>query len=179
MSLVPCIKPRLYSIASSQRFVNDKVELVIVVNDWKTPSGATKRGLCTNYIDRLATDGHEDLTHKVVVSVTPGTFNLPPTLMEPYVMTGLGTGLAPFRAFIQERAFFKNLGYETGPMWLFYGCRYRAKDYILGHELEKWAEEGVITHLKPAFSRDQKEKVYVQHKMLESKDDLYEDLINK
>ena len=64
-------------------------------------------------------------------------------------------------------------------MWLFYGCRHKAKDYIFGDELEKYKNEGVITHLLPAFSRDQKQKIYVQHRMLENKDKLYIDLIEK
>ena len=99
--------------------------------------------------------------------------------MQPYVMTGLGTGLAPFRAFVQERAYFKRKGEACGPMWLFYGCRYKAKDYIFGDELEAYHKEGVLTELRPAFSRDQKEKIYVQHRMIEAKDRLYEDLITK
>ena len=178
VSLIPCIKPRLYSIASSQRLVNDKVELVIVILDWKTPGGQARRGLSTNYIDRIATDSlPAGSTFSVPCSVTPGTFKFPSSLMQPYVMTGLGTGLAPFRAFIQERAFFKRQGEACGPMWLFYGCRYKAKDYIFGDELEAYHKEGVLTELRPAFSRDQKEKIYVQHRMLEVKERLFEDLI--
>ena len=180
VSLIPCIKPRLYSIASSQRLVNDKVELVIVILDWMTAGGKARRGLSTNYIDRIATDGlPKGSTFSVPCSVTPGTFKFPENLLQPYVMTGLGTGLAPFRAFVQERAFFKRKGVECGPMWLFYGCRYKAKDYIFGDELEAYHKEGVLTELRPAFSRDQKEKIYVQHRMLEVKERLYEDLIKK
>jgi len=178
MSLIPCIKPRLYSIASSQRLVNDKVELAIVILEWKTSEGKVRRGLATDYIERLATDG---TTPKVLVpcSVTPGTFNFPKSLMQPYVMTGLGTGLAPFRAFIQERAYFKKKGLEAGPMWLFYGCRHKSKDYIFGDELEQYYKDGVLTELRPAFSRDQEEKIYVQHRMAEVKERLYDDLIKK
>ena len=180
ISLIPCIKPRLYSIASSQRLINDKVELVIVILDWKTPSGKTRRGLSTNFIDRIATENlPSGSTFTVPCSVAPGTFKFPESLLQPYVMTGLGTGLAPFRAFIQERAYFKRKGAECGPMWLFYGCRYKAKDFIMGDELEAYHKEGVLTELRPAFSRDQKEKIYVQHRMLEVKDRLYEDLITK
>ena len=180
VSLIPCIKPRLYSIASSQRLINDKVELAIVILDWKTPGGKARRGLSTNYIDRIATDNLPSGTiFTVPCSVTPGTFAFPASLMQPYVMTGLGTGLAPFRAFVQERAYFKRKGEACGPMWLFYGCRYKAKDYIFGDELEAYHKEGVLTELRPAFSRDQKEKIYVQHRMIEAKDRLYEDLITK
>ena len=93
MSLIPCIKPRLYSIASSQRFINDKVELVIVILDWKSPNGKERRGLATDYINRLATDAPgASSSYYVPCTVTPGSFNFPVSLMQPYVMTGLGTG---------------------------------------------------------------------------------------
>ena len=181
LSLIPCIKPRLYSIASSQRFVNNKVELAIVILDWKTPSGVKRRGLATDFIHRISTDADRSIegVHTVACSVSPGSFHFPKNLLQPYIMTGLGTGLAPFRSFVQERAYFKRKGDETGPMWLFYGCRYKAKDYIFGDELEEFQKEGVITHLLPAFSRDQKEKIYVQHRMLQNKTKLYEDLVEK
>jgi sulfite reductase alpha subunit-like flavoprotein len=178
MSMIPCIKPRLYSIASSQRYVNDKVELMIVINDWDTPGGKYRIGLCTDYVERMSTDG-KDIAFDVPCSVTTGTFNFPESFMQPMVMAGLGTGLAPFRAFIQERAHFKRLGHEGGPMWLFYGCRHKARDYCFGDELQAYLEEGVITELRPAFSRDQKEKIYVQHKIIEVADRLYEEFEKK
>jgi sulfite reductase (NADPH) flavoprotein alpha-component len=89
------------------------------------------------------------------------------------------THLAPFRAFAQERKWMKDRGVETGPMWLFYGCRYEAKEYAFGDEIEKFAKEGVITELRPAFSRDQKEKIYVQTRISEVQDRMYEDLVTK
>merc|ERR1719309_1152032 len=64
-------------------------------------------------------------------------------------------------------------------MWLFYGCRHQSKDYILGDELEQFHKDGVLTQLRPAFSRDQKEKIYVQNRMSEVSAELYEDLIQK
>merc|ERR1712100_268235 len=94
--------------------------------------------------------------------------------------TGLGTGLAPFRAFIQEAQWYREtMKQETGPMWLFYGCRYRAKDYCFSEELEQWEKDGIITELRPAFSRDTKKKVYVQHKMEEVPNELYHDLVEQ
>jgi len=178
MSMIPCIKPRLYSIASSQRYVNDKVELMIVINDWETPSGKYRIGTCTDYVERMSTDGN-NLSFDVPCSVTTGTFNFPESFLQPMVMAGLGTGLAPFRAFIQERAHFTRMGHEGGPMWLFYGCRHKARDYCFGDELEAYLEEGVLTELRPAFSRDQKEKIYVQHKIMEVADRLYEEFEQK
>jgi sulfite reductase alpha subunit-like flavoprotein len=174
VTLIPPVKPRLYSIASSPRFVGPKmVELAVVILSWKTPKGETRRGTGTDYISRLSPG--DDLA----CTVTSGTFKFPESGLTPMIMAGLGTGLAPFRAFVQERKWMQNKGLETGPMWLFYGCRYKAKDYIFGDELEQFAAEGVITELHPAFSRDGNDKVYVQNKIMAHKDKVYQDLIEK
>eukprot|EP00397_Hematodinium_sp_SG-2012_P000320 GEMP01000320.1.p1 GENE.GEMP01000320.1~~GEMP01000320.1.p1 ORF type:complete len:1805 (+),score=426.97 GEMP01000320.1:80-5494(+) len=182
MSMIPCIKPRLYSIASSQRFNYNAVELVIVVLDWKTPDGSTRTGLSTDYINRITTDKDPNTlcnSQFLPCGVVTGSFNFPDDKMSPMVMTGLGTGLAPFRAFIQEWVWYRTQGVKTGPMWLFYGCRHQAKDYIFGDELEQWHKDGVLTELRPAFSRDQKEKIYVQTRMSQVSQELYEDLLTK
>ncbi|EER04712.1 pyruvate:ferredoxin oxidoreductase/NADPH-cytochrome P450, putative [Perkinsus marinus ATCC 50983] len=174
ITLIPCTKPRLYSIASSPRFVGPKaIELAVVILNWTTPSGVKRTGTSTEYIQRIAPG------YKVTATVTSGSFKFPESPMTPMIMAGLGTGLAPFRAFSQERAWMKRQGIETGPMWLFYGCRHQNKDYIFGNELESFVEEGAITELHPAFSRDQKEKVYVQNKIDDNSSRVYEDLIKK
>jgi len=181
MSMIPCIKPRLYSIASSQRYDYDKLELVIVVLDWKTASGADRRGLSTDFIDRITTDNDPALKFNQTIpcGIVNGSFKFPEDKKTPMVMTGLGTGLAPFRAFIQEWSWYRKQGVETGPMWLFYGCRHQSKDYILGDELEQFHKDGVLSELRPAFSRDQKEKIYVQNRMSEVSAQMYTDLIQK
>ena len=174
ITLIPPVKPRLYSIASSPRFVGPgMVELVVVINEWKTPSGQIRRGTGTNYIRSLKNGD------TVACTITSGTFKFPEDPMTPMIMAGLGTGLAPFRAFVQERQWMQDKGIKTGPMWLFYGCRYKAKDYIFGDELEKFAADGVLTELHPAFSRDGNNKVYVQNKIGENHKRVYEDLIEK
>jgi homodimeric pyruvate:ferredoxin (flavodoxin) oxidoreductase len=174
ITIIPPVKPRLYSIASSPRLVGPNlVELVIVINEWKTPSGQMRTGTGTNYV-RALNKGDE-----VACTITSGTFKFPESPMTPMIMAGLGTGLAPFRAFVQERKWMQNKGLKTGPMWLFYGCRYKAKDYIFGDELENYANEGVITELHPAFSRDGANKVYVQNKINDNQRRVYEDLIEK
>ena len=174
VTIIPPVKPRLYSIASSPRFVGPKaVELGVVINEWKAKSGAVRRGTGTNYIQQLVSGD------AVACTVTTGTFKFPESPMTPMIMAGLGTGLAPFRAFVQERKWMQNKGIETGPMWLFYGCRYKSKDYIFGDELEKYAAEGIITELHPAFSRDTGAKVYVQNKIKDNQERVYKDLIEK
>jgi len=91
---------------------------------------------------------------------------LPPSHKQPVIMAGLGTGMAPFRAFIEERAFLKAQGEEVGPMALYFGSRFRAKEYLYGDELEAYHASGLLTYLRLAFSRDQVEKVYIQHKLM-------------
>jgi sulfite reductase (NADPH) flavoprotein alpha-component len=104
---------------------------------------------------------------------------LPPLDSQPVIMAGLGTGMAPFRAFIQERAVLKASGVEVGPMVLYFGSRNRRNEYLYGEELEAYHAEGLLTHMGLAFSRDQKQKVYIQHKMQEDSRQLYEYLINE
>jgi len=183
LGMIPCVKPRLYSIASSQRAMNDKVELMIVINDWDTPAGKWQCGTSTDMIERMGVafdaDESKGLEYKMPCQITSGSFNFPESMMQPMIMAGLGTGLAPFRAFTQERAFYRRQGVPTGPMWLFYGCRYRAKDYCYGEELEAYVEEGILSELHVAFSRDTKEKVYIQHKMQQQAANLCADFEEK
>eukprot|EP00398_MALV-I-01_sp_L67-1_P000044 gene43-814_t len=169
ISLIPCIKPRLYSIASSPRFDKKTLDLAIVILEWATPSGKQQTGLSTDFISRLQPGD------MVTCGMTNGTFNFPDPEV-PMIMAGLGTGIAPFRGFAQEREWEQQRGTKTGQMWVFYGCRFKAKDFMFGDEFEKMAADGVITHLRPAFSRDQKEKIYVQNRIKENSKEVYEAL---
>ncbi|GAA5983486.1 hypothetical protein JCM10908_000304 [Rhodotorula pacifica] len=155
------IKPRHYSIASSQNFVGDSVHLLIVTVEWQTPKGSPRYGQCTRYLAGLKAGD------KVMASVKPSVMKLPPRDEQPVVMAGLGTGAAPFRAFIQERAWQRAQGKEVGPMLYYFGSRHRAQEYLYGEELEAYFQEGVVSHLGLAFSRDTDKKVYIQHKMNE------------
>eukprot|EP00824_Muranothrix_gubernata_P006672 TRINITY_DN18605_c0_g1_i1.p1 TRINITY_DN18605_c0_g1~~TRINITY_DN18605_c0_g1_i1.p1 ORF type:complete len:1714 (-),score=365.24 TRINITY_DN18605_c0_g1_i1:483-5165(-) len=163
IDLLPNIKPRAYSIASSPRVDHSKLELCVVLVDWTTSKGKLRYGLCTSYLTRLQPSDQDKVY--VAASVREAVVTLPTSHTVPLVMSGLGTGLAPFRAFIQDRAVLKAKGKPVGPMALFFGCRYRAKDYLFGDELDKYAREGVLTLLAPAFSRDQKHKIYIQDKV--------------
>jgi len=174
LTLLPCIKPRLYTIASSSRAYPGKARLTVVINDWETPSGAQRVGLCTDYLERI---GEEGGPAQAACTMTSGTFNFPASNETPMVMVGLGTGVAPFIAFAQDRRWRRDGGEKNGPMWLFYGCRHEAKDYILGETLEALEGEGILTELRPAFSRDTAEKVYVQHRIVEEPEKIYTDLI--
>ncbi|KAJ3251947.1 hypothetical protein HDU77_005523 [Chytriomyces hyalinus] len=159
LSYIPNIKPRHYSISSSMNVHPTSVHLLVVVVDWKTKSGKSRMGQCTRYLVGLRPG------KSVTVSVKPSVMKLPPSHEAPVIMAGLGTGMAPFRAFVEERAYQKSLGHKVGPMVLYFGARHRAEEYLYGEELEAYHFDGLLTHLRLAFSRDQKEKVYIQHKI--------------
>jgi sulfite reductase (NADPH) flavoprotein alpha-component len=101
-------------------------------------------------------------------------FKLPEDSDKPIIMVGPGTGIAPFRAFIEER---KVTG-ASGKNWLFFGDRSQKTDYLYGDEWEEYKKNGVLNELDLAWSRDQSEKVYVQHKMLERSSELWDWLDN-
>eukprot|EP01120_Amphizonella_sp_Union-15-10_P017128 TRINITY_DN9428_c0_g1_i5.p1 TRINITY_DN9428_c0_g1~~TRINITY_DN9428_c0_g1_i5.p1 ORF type:complete len:539 (-),score=94.18 TRINITY_DN9428_c0_g1_i5:17-1633(-) len=161
IEMIPPIKARHYSIASSMKIHPNSVHLLVVVHDWVTPSGKTRIGQCTRYLASLDPSQNVYLT----VSVVPSILKLPPKHEMPVVMAGLGTGMAPFRAFIEERAYYKSIGEKVGPMILYFGSRHRAEEYLYGEELEAYHQDGLLTGLKLAFSRDQEQKVYIQNKI--------------
>ena len=90
---------------------------------------------------------------------------LPPLDTQPIIMAGLGTGAAPFRAFMQHRAWQRTQGIEVGPLIYYFGSRYRSQEYLYGEEIEAYIKSGIISHAGLAFSRDGKDKMYIQHKM--------------
>ncbi|KAJ2818897.1 sulfite reductase [NADPH] flavoprotein component, partial [Coemansia furcata] len=152
VDLVAPIKPRHYSIASSAKMHPGSVHLCVVSVEWKTSKGELRAGQCTRFLNSLSIGDH------VVVSVKPSVMKLPPIDSQPVIMAGLGTGMAPFRAFIEERAVRKMQGADVGPMTLYFGSRHRAMEYLYGEELEAYHADGLLTNLRLAFSRDQKEK---------------------
>ncbi|CEG67268.1 Putative Sulfite reductase flavoprotein component [Rhizopus microsporus] len=171
--LVAPIKPRHYSIASSQKMYNNAVHLLVVAVDWETKNGKKRYGQCTRYLSNLA------IGDQVTVSIKPSVMKLPPLDSQPVIMAGLGTGMAPFRAFIQERYLAKAAGKKIGPVVLYFGSRHRSMEYLYGEELEAYHADGTLSHMGLAFSRDQKEKIYIQHKMKEDADILADYLLNQ
>ncbi|KAK0557935.1 sulfite reductase [NADPH] flavoprotein component [Tilletia horrida] len=156
---VELIKPRHYSIASAQAAVGDSVHLLIVTVDWLTPSGSPRYGQCTRYLANLRPGA------KVTVSLKPSVMKLPPLASQPIIMAGLGTGAAPFRAFLQARALQREQGEDVGPLVYYFGSRYRASEYLYGEELEAYLRDGVLSKMGLAFSRDQRKKIYIQDKI--------------
>jgi sulfite reductase (NADPH) flavoprotein alpha-component len=90
---------------------------------------------------------------------------LPPKTTQPIIMAGLGTGLAPFRAFVQERAWQRQQGMPIGDVFLYMGSRHQREEYLYGEEWEAYQDAGIITLLGRAFSRDQPQKIYIQDRM--------------
>jgi len=166
---IPAIKPRHYSISSSMKMHPNSVHLLVVAVDWVTPKGRKRYGQCTRYLAELNPDKGDVW---VTVDIKPSVCQLPPDPKQPVVCAGLGTGLAPYRAFVQERTFLKSQGVEVGPMSLYFGARHRSEEYLYGDDLDEAHRNGIITDLRLAFSRDQKEKIYIQHLILEDKEKL-------
>ncbi|KAH9062191.1 assimilatory sulfite reductase [Lactarius vividus] len=159
--LIGDIKPRHYSIASAQSAVGDRVDLLVVTVDWVTPSGTPRYGQCTRYLAELK------IGQKVTVSIKPSVMKLPAENTQPLIMAGLGTGAAPFRAFLQHRALLATQGVPLGPVYYYFGSRHQSQEYLYGEEIEAFIQDGIITKAGLAFSRDGPKKVYIQHKMLD------------
>ena len=170
IKLIPPIKARHYSISSSMKMHPNSVHLLVVEVDWKTPKGRTRHGQCTRYLAGLNPETHGGEI-SVAVDIMTSVMTLPEDPMKPVIGAALGTGLAPFRAFIQERRVLKSRGIKLGPFVLYFGARFRAQEFLYGDDLEAAEKEGIL-ELRLAFSRDQKEKVYIQHLIVEDREKL-------
>ena len=160
------LAPRLYSISSSPRENPGEVHLTVgIVRYRNQPESRIRRGVASTYLAERV-----PLGMPVQVYVQPTShFCLPEKPGTPIIMVGPGTGIAPFRAFLQER---RVLG-DPGRNWVFFGDQRRQYDFLYSEEFVAWKESGFLTRLDLAFSRDQEAKVYVQDRMLESARELY------
>lgn len=166
IKIISPMKRREYSIASCQKVTPTSVALMIVVVNWVDPRGRDRFGQATRYLNRLQPGS------PVTVSVKPSVMKLPPKSTQPLIMAGLGTGLAPFRAFVQHRALEKAQGKEIGAVLLYMGSRHQREEYCYGEEWEAYQDAGVITLLGRAFSRDQPQKIYIQDRMRQTIPDI-------
>lgn len=164
--IVAPMKRREYSIASCQAVTPTTVALMIVVVNWVDPRGRDRFGQATRYLHKLR------VGEPITVSVKPSVMKLPEKSTQPIIMAGLGTGLAPFRAFVQHRAMEKAQGKEIGAVLLYMGSRHQREEYCYGEEWEAYQAAGVITLLGRAFSRDQPQKIYIQDRMRQTIDDI-------
>ena len=164
--IVNPMKRREYSVASSQKVTPNSISLLIVTVNWVDSQSRDRFGQATRYMDFLP------IGAQVTVSVKPSVMKLPPKTTQPLIMAGLGTGLAPFRAFVQERAWQKQQGMPIGDVFLYMGSRHQREEYLYGEEWEAYQDAGIITLLGRAFSRDQPQKIYIQDRMRQTLTDI-------
>jgi cytochrome P450/NADPH-cytochrome P450 reductase len=169
LEMLSLLAPRYYSISSSPS--GDAARCSVTVGVVEAPASSGRgiyRGVCSNFLaGRRAGD-----TVQATVRETKAGFHLPDDAAKPIIMIGPGTGLAPFRGFLQERADRKAKGANLGPSMLFFGCRHPEQDYLYADELKAF-EAGGITELHTAFSRGDGPKTYVQHLVAAQKDRIW------
>ncbi|HEX3467008.1 MAG TPA: cytochrome P450 [Candidatus Elarobacter sp.] len=169
LDMLPLMTPRYYSISSSPRALPDRCSITVgVVREPAWSGRRTFEGVCSTYLAR-----HDDgAAIDAFVKRSASGFRLPSDPAVPVVMIGPGTGLAPFRGFLQERDELRRSGAALGRALLFSGCRHPDQDYIYRDELERFAADGIV-ELHVAFSRLGAEKTYVQHCIAERADDVW------
>lgn len=158
------LQPRLYSISSSLRAHPNEVHLTVGVTR-ETKRDRLRNGVASTFFAERIKSGS---SIKVYCQPAHG-FALPDDDSKPVIMIGPGTGIAPFRAFLEER----DARSAKGPNWLFFGNPHGGSDYLYRDELEGYAKDGLLTRLDTAFSRDQAEKIYVQHRIREYGQDVW------
>ena len=164
VSLLKPLQHRAYSISSSPKAHIGEVHMTIASVRW-THAGRPHNGVCSTYLADGCAVGAE-----AGIFVSPNkAFRVPSDESAPMIMVGPGTGVAPFRAFLEER----QARGSTGINWLFFGDQHRTSDYIYSEQLGSMSNDGFLTRLDLAFSRDQAEKIYVQHRMIEQGKDLF------
>ncbi len=164
ISIMRKLPSRLYSIASSPKAHPQEVHLTVGVVRYHT-HGRERKGVCSTFLAERISKGS-----KAEVFVTTNKkFKLPVNNETPIIMVGPGTGIAPFRAFIEER----KATNASGKNWLFFGDQHYSTDFLYQSEWQNYLNEGILTKLDVAFSRDQKEKIYVQNRMLDNSRELF------
>ena len=158
VALLPKLQPRLYSISSSPKAHPGEVHLTVAAVRYES-HGRVRKGICSTF---LADRADAETPVPVFVQVSHG-FRLPADDDKPVIMIGPGTGIAPFRAFLEER----RATAAKGRNWLFFGDQQKKCDFLYQEQLEAMLAEGCLTRLDTAFSRDQSEKIYVQTRMIE------------
>ena len=164
VSILKKLQPRLYSIASSPRTHPGEVDLCVGIVRYHT-LGRKRGGICSTFLADRVTGGERP---RVYVHKNNG-FRLPSDGATDIIMCGPGTGIAPFRAFLEDR----KVTAAQGRNWLFFGNPHSATDYLYQHELNAFQVDGTLTKLDLAWSRDQKEKIYVQQLMVQNGAELW------
>jgi sulfite reductase (NADPH) flavoprotein alpha-component len=164
VSILRKLNPRLYSVANSPQVFPDEVHFTVGLMEYDLKN-RRHSGVCTTYFSDRINIGD---TIPVFLEANEN-FRITDEDSKPVIMIATGTGIAPFRGFLQYRDHKK----ATGDNWLFFGDRHAESDFLYQNELEDYLEKGILTRLNTAFSRDQAEKIYVQHQMLENSKELF------
>ena len=159
------LAPRLYSIASSKEYHDGEIHLTVKLVQYKDEEGNLQKGLCSSFLANL------EEGKKIEFSIKPNhNFRLPDSAEEKdIILIGPGTGIAPFRSFLAERS----ANSTSGKNWLFFGNQRFQTDFLYQTEIQDFVKEGLLDKVSLAFSRDQEQKVYVQHKMEEEAEELF------
>jgi len=158
ISICPRLTPRYYTISSSSTLHPTSIHATVSVLGETRDDGSSFKGVCSNYLADLVDGG------KIRAFVRDSTFRLPSDASKPIIMIGPGTGIAPMRALLQERSHQKtSQNLPVGSNILYFGCKSRDLDFIYSDELKIYEKEGTLTKMHLAFSREQEQKVYVQH----------------
>ena len=165
IALLRKMPPRLYSVASSYKANPEEVHLTVGAVRYQT-YGRERSGVCSVQCADRKEPGQ---TLSIYVHKNPN-FKLPADPDKPIIMIGPGTGIAPFRSFVEEREMME----AKGKSWLFFGEQHFVTDFLYQTDWQRWLKSGVLSKVDVAFSRDKAEKVYVQHRMLEQSKELYE-----
>lgn len=169
--LLPRLQARYYSIASSPKEYPSSIHICAILVEYISKADKLVKGVATSYLkNKIPSD---QMKPTVPIYVRKSQFRLPFKVSHPVLLIGPGTGIAPFMGFIQDRAYHKRNGKEVGDTILYTGFRKKSEDYMYEEELEMWKKEVVLTELHVAFSRDQKEKVYVQDLLKQNKQSVW------
>jgi len=164
IKLLRPLQPRYYSIASSPKAFPGELHLTVGLVNYEN-AGREKHGACSTYLSEVAV---EDEKVPIFIERNPG-FRLPENDETPIIMVGAGTGIAPYRAFVQHR----ELADKPGKSWLFFGNRNFETEFLYQAEWQSFMKSGALTKMDVAFSRDSEKKVYVQDRLLEKAPEVY------